>query len=523
MTKQIIGCLWAFLFFVVLTCSVFAVADDELLQTATYQINYITWSQDAALFGVNVDNDFIIYDALTERIERSFPMRRNLIYAAGFSEFENQRFVTLLSADGTLELWSYTRDVLLDTVHIGDKIYKNGFAVSNSADYIAVTLSNNAIRLYMRLRYTDRLSPRDLFGHKKNVYALDFSPDGKYMVSASRDNTFRIWHTESCTTVAVIQFKPLHDIPVLFTPDGKYVIGTTEAKRLTVWDLTGREMWTLPVKQNIAGFDISGDGSVVRILTENGRFEYYDFKNGAYLGHIRTRQNDEIVVKSFSFSPDDNDVLISYNDGTLYRMLVSKSFKAEKKLKPRVIYPGDVPPAESMSGEVSAEKKVRRVIPFVSELSFLCGSNIFFNNELSFSANIDIFYSARIPYTPVYVGIGTEGIFAFPRDFQLISTASNIGFTLFLPIGLTFEPVQGLAIGSELRLGSRFMTPLSAITGNDSSQLMSPSFAGQLLAFVKWRGFSVYAGCEYDTDYGINAVVSLGYGIRFESKKEIWK
>ena len=279
MTKQIIGCLWAFLFFVVLTCSVFAVADDELLQTATYQINYITWSQDAALFGVNVDNDFIIYDALTERIERSFPMRRSLIYAAGFSEFENQRFVTLLSADGTLELWSYTRDVLLDTVHIGDKIYKNGFAVSNSADYIAVTLSNNAIRLYMRLRYTDRLSPRDLFGHKKNVYALDFSPDGKYMVSASRDNTFRIWHTESCTTVAVIQFKPLHDIPVLFTPDGKYVIGTTEAKRLTVWDLTGREMWTLPVKQNIAGFDISGDGNVVRILTENGRFEYYDFKN----------------------------------------------------------------------------------------------------------------------------------------------------------------------------------------------------------------------------------------------------
>ena len=137
--------------------------------------------------------------------------------------------------------------------------------------------------------------------------------------------------------------------------------------------------------------------------------------------------------------------------------------------------------------------------------------------------NIDIIYSARIPYTPVYVGIGTEGIFAFPRDFQLISTASNIGFTLFLPIGLTFEPVQGLAIGSELRLGSRFMTPLSAITGNDSSQLMSPSFAGQLLAFVKWRGFSVYAGCEYDTDYGINAVVSLGYGIRFESKKEIWK
>ena len=75
------------------------------------------------------------------------------------------------------------------------------------------------------------------FAHQQNIFALAFSPDGKYMVTGGEDNTARLWdaHTR----------KPIHlmlghrDIvyAAAFSPDGKTLATGSKDGTIKVWSL----------------------------------------------------------------------------------------------------------------------------------------------------------------------------------------------------------------------------------------------------------------------------------------------
>ena len=59
--------------------------------------------------------------------------------------------------------------------------------------------------------------------HDDPVYSVAFSPDGKYVVSGSDDNTARVWEASTGKEIA----RMTHDdyvYSVAFSPDGKYVV-----------------------------------------------------------------------------------------------------------------------------------------------------------------------------------------------------------------------------------------------------------------------------------------------------------
>ena len=59
--------------------------------------------------------------------------------------------------------------------------------------------------------------------HDGSVNSVAFSPDGKYVVSGSYDNTARVWEAATGKEVA----RMTHDDSVnsvAFSPDGKYVV-----------------------------------------------------------------------------------------------------------------------------------------------------------------------------------------------------------------------------------------------------------------------------------------------------------
>lgn len=57
------------------------------------------------------------------------------------------------------------------------------------------------------IRYVDLSSGkvvRDLVGHTRKVLSVDFSPDGRYLLSTSADGTARLWNLESGKSVAMV-------------------------------------------------------------------------------------------------------------------------------------------------------------------------------------------------------------------------------------------------------------------------------------------------------------------------------
>jgi len=83
-------------------------------------------------------------------------------------------------------------------------------------------------------------------GHTRHIFTLDFSPNGRLLVSASDDNTVRLWNIRDGATKLLIEESPTSlDDPgyasAVFSPDGRYVAASHRDGVVRMWDAwTGR-------------------------------------------------------------------------------------------------------------------------------------------------------------------------------------------------------------------------------------------------------------------------------------------
>jgi WD40 repeat protein len=81
--------------------------------------------------------------------------------------------------------------------------------------------------------------------HDDAVNSAAFSPDGSRIVTASDDNTARIWDAATATEIAVLRGHKGWVKSAAFSPDGSRVVTASRDRTARIWDV---HLQTMSVK-----------------------------------------------------------------------------------------------------------------------------------------------------------------------------------------------------------------------------------------------------------------------------------
>ncbi|MCL4299604.1 MAG: CHAT domain-containing protein [Anaerolineae bacterium] len=172
--------------------------------------------------------------------------------------------------------------------------------------YIVSGSDDNTARVW---NVSTRENQHILQGHTAPVTDLDFSPDGRYVATCSEDGTARIWDILSGQEQAILLG---HNAPIntiRFSPDGHYVITGSDDGTARVWDAKVHQLHhVLTGQEAVLIVDISQDGRYVVVGSKGTTARIWDIETGqekyTLSGGPSTSGQDNYPISSVAFSPN---------------------------------------------------------------------------------------------------------------------------------------------------------------------------------------------------------------------------
>jgi WD40 repeat protein len=163
-----------------------------------------------------------------------------------------------------------------------------------------------------------------LHGHTDYVSSVAFSPDGRTLVSASGDGTFRLWDVHSHRQLG----QPLRGhtdyvTGVAFSPDGRTLASASAASAdrpgtVRLWDARSHRQLGQPLRghtDSVESVAFSPDGRTLASASYDGTVRLWDTRSHRQLGQPLRGHTD--YVNGVAFSPDGRTLASASSDGTL--------------------------------------------------------------------------------------------------------------------------------------------------------------------------------------------------------------
>ena len=116
---------------------------------------------------------------------------------------------------------------------------------------------------------------RTLAGHSGWVTAITVTPDGRYGVSGSDDDTLKVWELSSGQEVRTLMGHSAPVSAITVTPDGRYGVSGSADTTLKVWELsTGHVVATFTAESPILCCAVASDGRTIVAGDSSGRVHF---------------------------------------------------------------------------------------------------------------------------------------------------------------------------------------------------------------------------------------------------------
>lgn len=130
-----------------------------------------------------------------------------------------------------------------------------------------------------------------LVGHDEKVLAIDFSLDGTHLATGSRDQTVRVWHLPSATSIGQHDAHTDWVRAVAFSSDGSRVVSGSDDRTARVFEVdTGSVVQRLEPHDNfVMKILFTIDDRHVVSQDDSGDLYFWDAAEGYYILHLSLR------------------------------------------------------------------------------------------------------------------------------------------------------------------------------------------------------------------------------------------
>ncbi|HEY9648803.1 MAG TPA: serine/threonine-protein kinase, partial [Chroococcidiopsis sp.] len=177
----------------------------------------------------------------------------------------------------------------------------NALVLSPGEQTLVSASSDNTIKIW---DFRTGQLERSLSGHSSFINAIAVSPDGQTIVSGSADKTVRLWNFQTGALLQTLEGHRSFVNAVLVSHTGQYVISGSADGQILIWDAqTGQVLRTLSSGSSaINALALSRDGQHLVSGSANGSLTVWDMDTG-----------QEVSAIAAHTSPI-NALLISLND-----------------------------------------------------------------------------------------------------------------------------------------------------------------------------------------------------------------
>jgi WD40 repeat protein len=235
------------------------------------------------------------------------------------------KYLVTASSDRTAKIWNTSGQLLkeLKSNQVnpikGNKGQLFGANFSRDGKHILAMSDDNTARIWDR--YGKEVA---ILKHQEWVTSASFSPDGKTVITTSEkapeETAFtneyggkiaRIWDLSGNLLIELKHEARVNQAS--FSPDGKYILTASDDKTARIWDVSGKLLKTLPVNNGgVRSAYWSLDSQY--ILTNSDNSDLWNI-SGKKIKTFKL-ENEKFVASEAGFSPDGKRVFISTHTTT---------------------------------------------------------------------------------------------------------------------------------------------------------------------------------------------------------------